>query len=652
MAEKYIGNISGGSIETLNANITDRSLAEGTFVVVEDKCEKYYGTLANITNVSNAAYLSTSDIALDPRLKNMIKKNCLKTVGNVLLDMEEKDGNVRRVRSIPGIGAKIRMAEQSDMELLFGKEDATHKHIYGTREENLPICLDMKQLLSRSFGVFGTSGSGKSYTMKVVLSETIKCGLTGLLIFDAHNEYAYEDVNPETGKRIPGLKTLYPNDVITASVGRASKVNGHPVDLNLMIDITDVSVNDILSMKDMFGLTDYAPLVLTAAREELSMSKASGKKDTVGWLQRFHALSYDDVYVEVPQDTGMLDDQGNPVVKYIRVISDACLTGFANNHGLQPMAVKSVWTKLKPLFQKSYITKSGNQSTIKDLIDYLRKGKHVVLSFDGMQSEMDYLLVSNILTYRIRNEWIDMMNAYRANSQNPQPRPLAIVVEEAHRLLSNEAARHTTFGTIAREMRKYGIILGIIDQRPSQISQEVASQIGTRIICSLQDQDDIKNATAGLANKAGLQKVLASLEPKKEALLVGMGVPVPMVVQPVRYDETYWKDTAYGKGVASVSQPASQEVKQDAGNTADVIPEFNIEALLNPTPKNEKKSEVKKERKTTVVETVKEDKPKENEMDIMSFLMPDPTPAPAAKAVKEEPVQPEANNLFDIFSAL
>ena len=48
-----------------------------------------------------------------------------------------------------------------------------------------------------------------------------------------------------------------------------------------------------------------------------------------------------------------------------------------------------------------------------------------------------------------------------------------IVVEEAHKLLNREMAAQTTFATIARELRKYYVTLLIVDQRPSQIYDEV-----------------------------------------------------------------------------------------------------------------------------------------------------------------------------------
>jgi len=52
-----------------------------------------------------------------------------------------------------------------------------------------------------------------------------------------------------------------------------------------------------------------------------------------------------------------------------------------------------------------------------------------------------------------------------------KPRPLMITIEEAHKFLNPQVARQTTFGTIAREMRKYYVTLLVIDQRPSSIDR-------------------------------------------------------------------------------------------------------------------------------------------------------------------------------------
>ncbi len=96
----------------------------------------------------------------------------------------------------------------------------------------------------------------------------------------------------------------------------------------------------------------------------------------------------------------------------------------------------------------------------------------MVLSFGEHESDLDYLLVSNLLTRKIRNAWEHKTNAFRTHGKE-EPRPLVIVVEEAHKLLNREMAAQTTFATIARELRKYYVTLLIVDQRPSQIYDEV-----------------------------------------------------------------------------------------------------------------------------------------------------------------------------------
>ena len=117
-----------------------------------------------------------------------------------------------------------------------------------------------------------------------------------------------------------------------------------------------------------------------------------------------------------------------------------------------------------------------------------------------------------------------------------------IVVEEAHKLLNREMAAQTTFATIARELRKYYVTLLIVDQRPSQIYDEVMSQLGTRISGWLGDEDDIHAVLSGLSGRDALRGMLARLQPKEEVLLLGWGVPMPLPVRSRRYDEAFWKE--------------------------------------------------------------------------------------------------------------
>jgi hypothetical protein len=103
-------------------------------------------------------------------------------------------------------------------------------------------------------------------------------------------------------------------------------------------------------------------------------------------------------------------------------------------------------------------------------------------------------------------------------------------------------AGQTTFSTIAREMRKYYVTLLIIDQRPSQIYDEVMSQLGTRISGWLGDDADISAVLSGLAGRDALRGMLSRLQPAEEVLMLGWGVPMPIPLRSRRYDQRFWEE--------------------------------------------------------------------------------------------------------------
>ena len=82
---------------------------------------------------------------------------------------------------------------------------------------------------------------------------------------------------------------------------------------------------------------------------------------------------------------------------------------------------------------------------------------------------------------------------HRGGAQVPEPR----------------VAELTIFGTIAREMRKYNVTLLVVDQRPSEIDDEIMSQIGTRITCLLDNERDTAAVLGGIPGASGLRSVLA-----------------------------------------------------------------------------------------------------------------------------------------------
>ncbi|MBI4340221.1 MAG: ATP-binding protein, partial [Chloroflexi bacterium] len=160
---------------------------------------------------------------------------------------------------------------------------------------------------------------------------------------------------------------------------------------------------------------------------------------------------------------------------------------------------------------------------------------HVVLEFGRYGNELAaYILVANLLTRRIHDRYVEMMER-AAGDPSKEPKQLLITIEEAHRFLTPAVASQTIFGTIAREMRKFKVSLLVIDQRPSGIDEEVRSQIGTRFVCQLDNEHDVDAVLAGASGARELRTVLSKLEAQQQCLIFGHALPMPVVVRTREY---------------------------------------------------------------------------------------------------------------------
>jgi DNA helicase HerA-like ATPase len=176
------------------------------------------------------------------------------------------------------------------------------------------------------------------------------------------------------------------------------------------------------------------------------------------------------------------------------------------------------------------------------MIDALANGQHVVLEFGRHDNALSYMLVANAITRRIHRRWKEQTEVYQ-NTKNEadRPRQLMITIEEAHKFLNPTTAKQTIFGTIAREMRKYSVTLLVVDQRPSSIDDEVMSQLGTRVTALLNDEKDIEAVFAGVSGSSGLKAVLATLDTRQQALVLGHAVPMAVVVRTRPYDHVFYR---------------------------------------------------------------------------------------------------------------
>jgi hypothetical protein len=206
-------------------------------------------------------------------------------------------------------------------------------------------------------------------------------------------------------------------------------------------------------------------------------------------------------------------------------------------------SIMSLQRKLMRLDSLKYLRSSCPHNYIDQVLQALDAGKHVVIEFGSQSNMLSYMLATNMITRRIHANYVKKAE-YFLQTKNPVDRPqqLVITIEEAHRFLDSAVVHQTIFGTIAREMRKYFVTLLIVDQRPSGIDNEVMSQVGTRITCLLNDEKDIEAIFTGVSGGGSLRSVLAKLDSKQQALVLGHAVPMPVVIRTRAYDQKFYTE--------------------------------------------------------------------------------------------------------------
>ncbi len=537
-----IGFISGGGLEAnlqVRLTVPAQSVQSGAFVVMDSGYWRFYGLVTDLQlGATDPQYANQLNIhRFDPALASILNKQTLFTnlavMPALMLEIGPEPGapeysqwrsalskepTPMPVKTVPDHHTPVRLADKGDIEDIFGKESKTVFRVGETREQGHAVCLDLEKFVQRSSGIFGTTGSGKSFLARMILAGLIHADKASTLIFDMHNEYGIDSTSSDTGAAVPGLKGKFSSKVRLVGLGADSSFHGRQPDFTLEIAHSDITPDDVLLLAKTLNLTDASGILLDA-------------------LQTRYRENWFSTFMDMKSGEGAVytDEDGKQ-----RPTEDS-VAAWANEVGAHVGSAEALHRKLRALLSRGYLVKEPASKALDQIINNLQEGRHVVLSFGNYEKDIDYLLVTNLITRKIREAWEKTTADFHSKKGN-EPRPLVVVVEEAHKLLNREMASQTIFSTIAREMRKYYVTLLIIDQRPSQIYDEVMSQLGTRIAASLGDEDDINAVLSGLPGRGGLRGMLAKLQPKEEVLMLGWGVPMPIPIRSRRYDQVFWDD--------------------------------------------------------------------------------------------------------------
>ncbi len=517
------GSLSEGLRVKLEPALTGEDLKVGTYVVVTGQNYDYFAIVTDIVlgGVSDDILLMPpeNELALDAASGSLYT-----TVKVAVLLSIDSAGQKRPVKSLPKHFAPLRVAGRRDFARVFGSEDEKHFKIGTPIGMNVPICLDLNRFIERSNGVFGKSGTGKSFLTRMLLSGVIRSDLASAIIFDLHNEYGWSSRN-EDRTETKGLKQLFGAKIkVFALDEESAKARSIRPDKYVKIGLNQLEAEDLLLLSDVLNLQP------TAAETAYILERNYQER----WLAEFLAW---DQYTKKER---------------------------AESLGLNEFSLSSLQRKLGQIEKFSFITKEEDDSAVSEIIALVERGYSIVLDFGKFHSVLPYLLVANVLTRRIYNRYVEMSEEAMAEGGDSKIRPLTIVIEEAHNFLRPEIAKQTIFGKIARELRKYNVTLLVVDQRPSEIDREVLSQLGTRVTALLNDDKDIDAVFTGVAGGQMLRSILSTLDSKEQALILGHAVPLSAVIQTRRYDAKFYEEIAAGNGEVSTKEAKKLLFPEDA----------------------------------------------------------------------------------------
>ena len=156
----------------------------------------------------------------------------------------------------------MHLAGEGDIAEIFGDPTKKNFVIGYTREQGHPVCIDLDKFVQRSSGVFGATGTGKSFLTRLVLAGLMHNNAS-VLVFDMHNEYGYDDTASDTGKpRRPEDQVRI--ECARGGVGRRRPDPRSDPDFNLEIAMQDILPADVEMLTRELNLRETTPTTLDA----------------------------------------------------------------------------------------------------------------------------------------------------------------------------------------------------------------------------------------------------------------------------------------------------------------------------------------------------------------------------------------------------
>lgn len=458
---------------------------------------------------------------------------------NIVLAGEQVGRKFERgVTQYPTTGDKVHLVTINDLNIIYGGYEDSNSITVGniSVSESLDAKIDLDRLLSRHCAIVGSTGSGKSNAVSVLLEAIAKRSFPSsrILVIDPHGEY---------------------NDAL-AKYSKVIEVNSEKEENKLRIPFWALPFNELMNIFSG-NLTDtnreyirekvVESKIKSAIENGLDVSKESITADAPIpfsikrlWfeLDDFERRTFqtDRVSISVRLSDGDIDALKSNEYPPAGLGSSAPflnqkakgLLGF-----LDSMRNKLNDSSYSFLFSPGKLTPDSNGKIEKDIdslfYDWLGDNLPItILDLSGIPSEIMSSISGTLLKIIYDGLFWGVNTKVGGKSQ-----PLLIVLEEAHSYLKSgeHSISSRTVQMIAKEGRKYGVGLLLVTQRPSELDETVLSQCGTMIALRMNNSKDRSHIRSAVQDELqSMVDLLPSLR-TGEALISGEAVKIPSRVK-------------------------------------------------------------------------------------------------------------------------
>lgn len=412
---------------------------------------------------------------------------------------------IRGVRHYPTPGAKVYAVGLAEINAIFSRfreyeffigQLASHK--------NYHLSLDPRALFGRHFAIVGQSGSGKSWTVTSLIQNTIRAmPRSHIIMLDLHGEYCWKDKNGV-------IQSAFPDEL--------------------------VNYVDAMEMEMPYWMMTYAELVdLFIDRDDKGATlQMSFLREILQQLKRKEAKRIGLATVSI--DTPIYFSLAEMYMQFKAANEER--KDFGKVQGALFGQFDEFLIRMQSRFNDvryDFLLKPKIRNTSESMSDLLRQ----FVGLGDKKANITVVDLSSVPT-DVRPAVSAQVGrlAFEFNYWNPRRRdfPITLICEEAHAYIPREKngpfeGTKKMMERIAKEGRKYGVSIGVVSQRPTELSETMLSQCSSYFCLRTTNPDD-QAYIRGLVPEAegDLTDILTSLG-RGEALVLGEAAPLPTRVQ-------------------------------------------------------------------------------------------------------------------------